>query len=249
MNAIALPQVSIRSLIEAGAHYGHRKRFWHPAMREYIYGIHNGLHIINLEETKRALEQAALYCMTVARNGGKVMFVCTKRAGAESAMQEAERCKMPYVNHRWLGGLLSNFDTVRQSMRRMEEYEEQTKPSNLRLMTKREGLRMLAKLERLRSNLSGVRDMDSLPDALCVIDAGLHRICISEAKKIGIPVAAVVDSNCSPQGIDYVIPGNDDSLHATNIYLRTIADAIIIGQQQAEKPQGAREAAPAKAAQ
>ena len=242
MTAVNLPSVSIRSLIEAGAHYGHRRRFWHPAMREYLYGVHNGLHIFNLEETKRGLEQAAIFCMTVARNNGTVMFVCTKRSGADLVTSHAERCGMPYVNHRWLGGLLSNFETVRMSMRKMEEYEEKSKPANLRLMTKREGLRMLAKLERLRSSLSGVRSMNKLPDALFVIDAGLHRICVSEARKIGIPVAAVVDSNYSPKGIDYVIPGNDDSMHATSIYLQVISDSILIGKKIAastEEPKAA----------
>ncbi|MCY4325869.1 MAG: 30S ribosomal protein S2, partial [Betaproteobacteria bacterium] len=177
--------------------------------------------------------QAAIFCMTVARNNGTVMFVCTKRSGAELTTKYAEKCNMPYVNHRWLGGLLSNFETVRMSMRKMEDYEEKTKPANLRLMTKREGLRMLARLERLRSSLSGVRNMSKLPDALFVIDAGLHRICVSEAKKIGIPVAAVVDSNYSPKGIDYIIPGNDDSTHATEIYLKVISESILIGKNMA----------------
>lgn len=237
MTAVNLPSVSIRSLIEAGAHYGHRKRFWHPAMREYLYGVHNGLHIFNLEETKRGLEQAAIFCMTVARKNGTVMFVCTKRSGASLVTEHAERCGMPYVNHRWLGGLLSNFETIRMSMRKMEDYEERTKPANLRLMTKREGLRMLAKLERLRSSLSGVRNMSKLPDALFVVDAGLHHICVNEARKIGIPVAAVVDSNYSPKGIDYVIPGNDDSMNATSIYLQVISESIMIGKKMASGEQ------------
>ena len=243
MSAVTLPSISIRSLIEAGAHYGHRKRFWHPAMRDYLYGVHNGLHIFNLEETKRGIEQAAIFCMTVARNGGNVMFVCTKRSGADLTTKYAQKCGMPYVNHRWLGGLLSNFDTIRLSMRKMEDYEEKTKPANLRLMTKREGLRMLAKLERLRSSLSGVRSMSKLPDALFVIDAGLHRICVSEAGKIGIPVSAVVDSNYSPKGIDYVIPGNDDSAHATEIYLKVICESILIGKKMvasSQEPEAAK---------
>ena len=230
--------VSMQRLIEAGAHYGHRKRFRHPSFKEFIFGERNGLHIINLETTKKALEQAAFFCSSVGRSGGRVMFVCTKRSGAEAVREEAIRCDMPYITNRWLGGLMSNFNTVRKSITRMEDLEKETVPEKLRQMTKKEGLRMLAKLTRLKGNLAGVRDMDSLPNALFVIDAGHHRIAICEANKIGIPVVAVVDSNCSTAGINYVIPGNDDSSQANRIYLQTIADAIIAGRPAAPDSDG-----------
>ena len=231
------PKVDIRTLIKSGAHFGHCKRFWHPSYKKYIFGVRNDLHIINLDETKKGLIQAAQYCATISSTGKKILFVCTKQAGATSTMEEAKRCGMPYVNHRWLGGLLSNYKTVQKSVKKLEEYEEQSKPDNLRNMTKKEGLRLLGKLRRLRLSLDGVRDMNGLPAALFVIDAGLHQIAIKEARKIGIPIIAVVDTNFPIDGIDVVIPGNDDSSHSVNIYLRTIADAIIAGLTEATTEQ------------
>ena len=223
------PEVDIRTLIKSGAHFGHRKRFWHPSYKKYIFGVRNDLHIINLDETKSGLVQAAQYCATVAASGKNVLFVCTKPAGSESTKDEALRCGMPYVNHRWLGGLLSNYKTVLKSVKNLEDHEEMSKPENLRNLTKKEGLRLLGRLRRLRLSLDGVRNMNGLPAALFVIDAGHHQIAIKEARKIGVPVIAVVDSNFSVNGIDVVIPGNDDSSHAINIYLRVIADAIAAG--------------------
>ncbi len=226
----AFPTVDIRTLIKSGAHYGHRKRFWHPSFARYIFGQRNNLHIINLDETKKGLLRAAEFCSSVAKQGEKVLFVCTKSAGSDATKFEAERCGMPYVNHRWLGGLMSNYDTVLKSVKKLEEYERLSKPENLRNMTKKEGLRLLAKLRRLQLNLSGVRDMNGLPAAIFVIDAGYHHIAIKEARKIGVQIISVVDTNFSVDGIDVVIPGNDDSSHAINIYLRTIADAILAGK-------------------
>lgn len=228
------PEISIRDLIKSGAHFGHRKRFWHPSYKRYIFGVRNDLHIINLDETKRGLVQAAQYCAAVASTGKKILFVCTKQAGSASTQLEAERCKMPYVNHRWLGGLLSNYKTIQKSVKKLEEYEERSKPENLRHMTKKEGLRLLGRLRRLQMYLTGVREMNGLPAALFVIDAGYHQIAIKEARKIGVPVIAVVDSNFSTEDIDVVIPGNDDSSHSINIYLRTIADAVNAGRAAAQ---------------
>ena len=228
--SIPLPAIDMRALVKSGAHFGHRRRFWHPSFKKYIYGVRNDLHIINLDETKHGLIQAARFCSAVAASGKQVLFVCTKSAGSEATKFEAERCGMSYVNHRWLGGLLSNYDTVLKSVRKLEEYEQQSKSENLRNMTKKEGLRLLNKLRRLQLNLSGVRNMNGLPAALFMIDAGHHHIAVKEAHRIGIPVIAVVDSNYSTDGIDVVIPGNDDSSHAINIYLRVIADAIVAGK-------------------
>lgn len=233
------PEVDIRTLIKSGAHFGHRKRFWHPSYRKYIFGVRNDLHIINLDETKSGLIEAAQYCAMAASRGNKVLFVCTKAAGSESTKDEARRCGMPYVNHRWLGGLLSNYKTVLKSVRKLEDYEQMSKPENLRNLTKKEGLRLLGKLRRLRLSLEGVRDMNGLPAALFVIDAGMHQIAIKEARKIGVPVIAVVDTNFSVEGIDVVIPGNDDSSHAINIYLRVIADSIAAGHRFAAQEDGA----------
>lgn len=224
-----LPEVSIRELIKSGAHFGHRKRFWHPSFRKYIFGVRNNLHIINLDETKKGLLEAARTCREIAAAGSKVMFVCTKPAGAEATRLEAERCDMPHVTHRWLGGLLSNYKTISNSVKQLKEYEEKCKPENLRSMTKKEGLRMLTKLRRLQLTLNGVRGMPGLPQALFVIDAGYHHIAIREARKIGMLVIAVVDTNYSVEGIDVVIPGNDDSTHSIGIYLKTVADAVIAG--------------------
>ena len=225
------PQIDIHALIKSGAHFGHRKRFWHPKFKKYIYSVYNDLHIINLDETKRGLISAARFCHTVASEGKNVMFVCTKSAGAESTKFEAERCGMPYVTHRWLGGLLSNYKTISKSVKKLEDFEERSKPENLRNLTKKEGLRLLGKLRRLQLTLSGVRDMTTLPSALFIVDAGHHHIAITEAKKIGIPVISVVDTNYSVDDIDVVIPGNDDSSHSINIYLGIIADAIIEGKK------------------
>lgn len=233
-----LPAVSIRELMKSGAHFGHRKRFWHPSFRKYIFGVRNNLHIINLDETKKGLLAASRSCREIAASGNKVMFVCTKPAGAETAKLEAERCGMPYVTHRWLGGLLSNYKTISNSVKQLEEYERLCQPDNLRSMTKKEGLRMLAKLRRLQLTLNGVRGMDGLPAALFVVDAGYHHIAIREARKIGMLVIAVVDTNYSVDDIDVVIPGNDDSTHSIGIYIKTIADAVIAGQaaQRKERP-------------
>lgn len=241
MNEDIPVEVNLRTLIKAGAHFGHRKRFRHPSYKNYLFGVRNGLHIINLDETKRGLMQAAKFCSTVAASGKKVLMVCTKQVGSVAVKKEAERCGMPYVNHRWLGGLLTNYDTVLKSVRKLEEYEKATLPANLRKITKKEGLRLVSKLGKLQQNLSGVRDLYGLPAALFIVDSGHHRIAISEARKIGIPVIAVVDSNHSIDDIDVVIPGNDDSPHSISIYLRTIADAIIAGKAKPSstaEPQG-----------
>ena len=223
-------QINLRDLIKAGVHFGHRKRFWHPSFKDYLFGVRNNLHIINLDETKRGLVQASRFCKTIAAANKTLLFVCTKPAGSASIKAEADRCGMPYVNHRWLGGLLSNYETVLQSVKKLKSYEEQSKPESLSSMTKKEGMRLLAKFNKLQANLEGVRNMNALPSALFVIDAKHHKIAIKEANKIGIPIIAVVDSNTSIEGIDVVIPGNDDSPHSIAIYLRCVTDAILAGK-------------------
>ena len=222
-------QISIRDLIAAGVHFGHRRRFWHPSFKKYIFGLRNDLHIIDLDKTKLGLIQAAKFCHELASHGNRIMFVCTKSAGKEATQAAAERCGMPFVTHRWLGGLLSNYSTVYQSVKKLDEYEERSKPENLKNLTKKEGLRLLAKLRRLQLTLAGIRGMEGLPSALFVIDAGFHHIAIKEARNIGLPVIAVVDSNFSAEGIDVVIPGNDDSSAAIDIYLQIISDSILSG--------------------
>lgn len=223
--------IDMRALIKAGAHFGHRKRFRHPSYMDYLFELRNGVHIINLDETKRGLIEAAKLCYSVAASGKKVMLVCTRQAGSEFTKQEALRCGMPYVNHRWLGGLLSNHDTVLKSVRKLQDYEEMSQPEKLRNITKKEGLRLLSKLRKLKLNLDGLRELDGLPAALFVIDVGHHRIAVREARKMGIPVVAVVDSNHSTEDIDIVIPGNDDSPHSIKIYMQVIADALIEGKK------------------
>ena len=233
------PTINIRDLIAAGVHFGHRRRFWHPSFKKYIFGLRNDLHIIDLDKTKLGLIQASKFCHELASHGNRIMFVCTKSAGAESTREAAERCGMPYVTHRWLGGLLSNYSTVYQSVKKLDEYEERSKPENLKNLTKKEGLRLLAKLRRLQLTLSGIRGMEGLPSALFVIDAGYHHIAIKEARKIGLPVIAVVDSNFSAEGIDVVIPGNDDSSAAIDIYLQVTTDSVLAGIAEGAKGQKA----------
>lgn len=177
-------KISLRDLIKAGVHFGHRKRFWHPSYKNYLFGVRNGLHIINLDETKRGLIQATHFCKTLAANNKTVLFVCTKSAGSDAVKLEADRCGMPYVNHRWLGGLLSNYETVLRSVNKLKDYEEKSKPESLSRMTKKEGMRLLTKFSKLQANLSGVRNMNTLPSALFVIDAGYHKIAIKEQTKL-----------------------------------------------------------------
>ncbi|MGC1181367.1 MAG: 30S ribosomal protein S2 [Legionella sp.] len=219
--------VSMRELLEAGAHFGHRTRFWNPEMEEYIFGSRNKIHIINLEKTMVMLNDVVNYVGKLAANKAKILFVGTKRAAQESIREQARRCGMPYVDHRWLGGMLTNYKTVRQSIFRLKELKEMKEKGLFDGMIKKEALMLTRELEKLDRGLGGIENMGGLPDALFVVDVGFEHIAIEEARRLKIPVIGVVDTNNSPNNIDYIIPGNDDSMRAVDIYVRCIADAIL----------------------
>lgn len=221
-----MSQVSMRELFEAGAHFGHRARFWNPKMAPYIYGKRGDIHIINLEQTVPMLNDALNFLGTVVANGGRVMFVGTKRAAQESIQEAATRCGMPYVNFRWLGGMMTNFKTIRQSIRRLEEIEKMSQDGTFEKLAKKEVIVLGREKDKLERSLSGIRNMKQLPDVLFVIDVGHEHIAIQEAKKLGIPVVGVVDTNGDIDGVDYIIPGNDDSVRAVRLYCNAVADAI-----------------------
>lgn len=224
---------TMRQMLEAGVHFGHQTRFWNPKMAPYIFGQRNKIHIINLEKTVPMYREAEKFVRRLSANGGVVLFVGTKRAAEEIVAEEAMRCGMPYVNHRWLGGMLTNFKTVRQSIKRLKEMEAQIADGSVEKMSKKEALTLQRELAKLNRSLGGIKDMASIPDALFVIDVGFQKGAIVEAKKLGIPVIGVVDSNNSPDGVDYVIPGNDDSTRAIRLYAAGIADAILKGRDEA----------------
>ncbi|SEP99092.1 small subunit ribosomal protein S2 [Ectothiorhodospira magna] len=221
-----MPNVTMRQMLEAGVHFGHQTRYWNPKMDQYIFGHRNKIHIINLEKTLPLFNDAMNYMGKMAANGGKIMFVGTKRSARDLVAEQARRCKMPYVNHRWLGGMLTNFKTVRESIRRLKELEAMREDGTLNRLSKKEALMRTREMDKLERSLGGIKDMPGLPDAMFVIDVGYERIAISEARKLGIPVVAVVDSNNSPDGVDYVIPGNDDAMRAIQLYLTAAADAV-----------------------
>jgi len=225
-----MPGVSMRQMLEAGVHFGHQTRFWNPKMAPFIFGERNKIHIINLEKTQPLYSEAAHFVKGVVSDGGKVLFVGTKRSAREAVQKEAERCSMPYVNQRWLGGMLTNFKTIRQSIKRLAELTDLAVSGALDKRGKKEATQLRREMDKLEKSLGGIKLMESLPDALFVIDVGHERIAIHEAKKLGIPVVAVVDTNCSPEGIDYVIPGNDDAMRAIQLYTTGIADAVVEGK-------------------
>lgn len=223
----------MREMLEAGVHFGHQTRFWNPKMEQYIFGQRNRIHIINLEQTVAQFVDAQKYISDLAARGGTILFVGTKRAAREIVAAEAERCGMPYVNSRWLGGMMTNFKTVKTSIKRLKDMEAQLADGALERMTKKEGLLFEREMEKLNKSIGGIKDMAKLPDALFVIDVGYHKIAVAEAKTLGIPVVAVVDTNHSPEGIEKVIPGNDDSAKAIALYARGMADAVLQGRNQA----------------
>ena len=222
--------MSMRQMLEAGVHFGHQTRFWNPKMSPYIFGERNRIHIINLEHSLPMFVEAAAFIKNVVADGGKVLFVGTKRSAREAIAAEAQRCGMPFVSHRWLGGMLTNFKTIRQSIRRLAEIEEMQSSGILESRSKREAQMVRREKEKLDRSLGGIKDMEGLPDVMFVIDVGHENIAIHEAQKLGIPVVAVVDTNCSPDGISYVIPGNDDAMRAIHLYAAGIADAVIEGR-------------------
>ena len=220
-------KVSMRELLEAGAHFGHRTRFWNPKMASYIFGARNKIHIINLEKTMPMLDDALNYVGRLASNHAKILFVGTKRAAQDSIREQAKRCGMPYVDHRWLGGMLTNYKTVRQSIFRLKELKKMFDEGLFNGMIKKEALMLTRELEKLERSLGGIQDMGGLPDALFVVDVGFEHIAVEEARRLKIPVIGIVDTNNNPDPIDYIIPANDDSMRAVEIYVTAIADAIL----------------------
>lgn len=222
----------MREMLEAGVHFGHQTRYWNPKMAQYIFGHRNKIHIINLEKTVDKYQEATKFVKQLAARGGNILFVGTKRAARELVASEAARCGMPFVDARWLGGMLTNFKTVKTSVKRLKDMEVVVAEGGAERMIKKEGLLFQRELDKLNKSIGGIKDMNGLPDAIFVIDVGYHKIAIAEAKTLGIPVVAVVDTNHSPDGIDYVIPGNDDSAKAIALYAKGIADAVLEGREQ-----------------
>jgi small subunit ribosomal protein S2 len=225
-----MASMSMRQMLEAGVHFGHQTRFWNPKMAPYIFGERNRIHIINLEKTLPLYVEAADFVKHVVADGGRVLFVGTKRSAREAVAREATRCGMPHVTHRWLGGMLTNFKTIRQSIRRLAEIDDMAASGVLDQRSKREAQMVRRERDKLERSLGGIREMEGLPDVLFVVDVGHERIAIHEAQKLGIPVIAIVDTNCSPEGISYMIPGNDDSMRAIELYAAGIADAVLEGR-------------------
>jgi small subunit ribosomal protein S2 len=223
----------MRQMLEAGVHFGHQTRFWNPKMAQYIFGERNKIHIINLEKTQPMYTEAAAFVRSVVGDGGKVLFVGSKRSARDAIDKEARRCEMPYVNQRWLGGMLTNFKTIRQSIKRLADLTEMSENGTLGKRGKKEATMMRREKDKLERSLGGIKNMESPPDVIFVIDVGHEEIAIQEAKKLGIPVVAVVDTNCTPDSVDYVIPGNDDAMRAIALYATGIADSVIEGRSQA----------------
>lgn len=219
--------VSMRDLLKAGVHFGHQTRYWNPKMGKYIFGARNKIHIINLEHTVPALNDALSFVASLAAKKNKVLFVGTKRSASNIIREEAIRSGMPYVAHRWLGGMLTNYKTIRQSIKRLRELTAQQADGTFDKLTKKERLMATREIEKLEKSIGGIKDMGGLPDALFVIDVDHERIAIQEANKLGIPVIGIVDSNSNPDGVDYVIPGNDDAIRAIEIYAQAVADAVL----------------------
>ena len=224
--------VSMREMLEAGVHFGHQTRFWNPKMAPYIYGHRNKIHIVNLEKTLPLFNDAMKFVRQLAGRRGTVLMVGTKRQARDVVALEAQRCGMPYVDQRWLGGMLTNFKTVKGSLKTLKDMQA-IKEAGTEMMIKKEGLIFERELVKLEKDIGGIQDMGGLPDALFVIDVGYHKIAIAEAVKLGIPVIGIVDTNHSPLGIDYVIPGNDDSAKAVALYARAVADAVLEGKANA----------------
>lgn len=226
-----MPTISMRQMLEAGVHFGHQTRYWNPSMASYIFGERNKIHIINLEHTLPMFTQAVDFLGKLAAKKGSILFVGTKPAAQETIKEAAARCAMPYVNRRWLGGMLTNYKTVRASIKRLKDLEVMVSDGTLQRLTKKEALTVTRQLEKLERSLGGIKDMNGLPDALFVIDVGHEKIAIKEANKLGIPVVGIVDTNNSPAGVDYIIPGNDDAIRAISLYAGSVAETVIEARQ------------------
>jgi small subunit ribosomal protein S2 len=223
----------MRDLLQAGAHFGHQTRFWNPKMDQYIFGARNKIHIINLEHTVPAFNEALQTVQRLAEKKNQVMFVGTKRAAGKIIEEQARRCGMPFVSHRWLGGMLTNYKTIRASIKRLRELEEQERDGTFAKLTKKEALMRSRMKEKLERSIGGIKEMSGLPDVLFVVDVDHERIAVTEANKLGIPVIGIVDTNSNPDGVDYVIPGNDDAIRAIKLYVAAVADAVLAGRAQA----------------
>ena len=224
--------VTMRQMLEAGVHFGHQTRYWNPKMAPYIFGHRNKIHIINLEKTLSLYQDALKFARTLAANRQSILFVGTKRQARDIVREEALRCQMPFVDYRWLGGMLTNFKTVKQSIKRLKEMEAMQQDGSLERISKKEALGMTRELAKLQRSLGGIKDLTALPDALFIIDVGYQKGAVQEANKLGVPVIGVVDTNHNPEGIQYVIPGNDDSSRAIRLYARGMADAVLEGRTQ-----------------
>ena len=239
-----MPKVTMRQMLEAGVHFGHQTRYWNPKMAPYIFGARNKIHIINLEKSLPMFNDAMNYIGKVAAKGGKVLFVGTKRSASEAVREAAISCKMPYVDHRWLGGMLTNFQTIKKSIIRLKDIEKMVEDGSIERFSKKEALIMDRERIKLDKSLGGIKDMRGIPDVMFVIDVGYESIAVKEANKLGIPVVGIVDTNNSLEGVDYVIPGNDDAIRAIQLYTSAVADTISEGHLAA----AASSAAPAQAA-
>ena len=224
--------VTMRQMLEAGVHFGHQTRYWNPKMAEFIFGQRNKIHIVNLEKTMAMYQEAMKYVRQLASNRGTILFVGTKRQAREIVAEEAQRAGMPFVDHRWLGGMLTNFKTVKASIKRLKDLEAMGQDGTFEKMSKREALTLQREMDKLNRSLGGIKEMTALPDALFIIDVGYQKGAVQEANKLGVPVIGVVDTNHTPEGIDYVIPGNDDSSRAIRLYARGMADAVLEGRSQ-----------------
>ena len=236
-----MSQVTMRQMLEAGVHFGHQTRYWNPKMAPYIFGERNKIHIINLEKSLPLYNEATNFLGKLAANKGKILFVGTKRAARDSIKEHAERAGMPYVNHRWVGGMLTNFNTVKNSIKRLKELEVMAADGSFAKVNKKEALMMTREMEKLERSLGGIKDMNGLPAAVFIIDVGHEKIAVTEARKLGIPVVGIVDTNTNPDGVDYVIPGNDDAMRAIQLYVRGVADAVVESRSAALQPAGADE--------
>ncbi|HYI87329.1 MAG TPA: 30S ribosomal protein S2 [Burkholderiales bacterium] len=224
--------VTMRQMLEAGVHFGHQTRYWNPKMAPYIFGHRNKIHIINLEKTLQLYQDALKFARTLAANRQTILFVGTKRQAREILREEAMRCQMPFVDHRWLGGMLTNFKTVKQSIKRLKEMEQMQVDGTFERISKKEALGLTREMTKLQRSLGGIKELSALPDALFIIDVGYQKGAVAEANKLGVPVIGVVDTNHNPEGIQYVIPGNDDSSRAIRLYARGMADAVLEGRTQ-----------------
>ncbi len=242
-----MDELSIENMLKSGVHFGHHTKYWNPKMKPYIFGVRNKIHIIDLRQTVELIKPALSYVKSVAQKNNKILFVGTKHTATQIIKSEAERCDMPYVNERWLGGMLTNYKTIRSTIRRLEDLLRQKEDGTFDKLTKKEGLKLQREIDKLQKAIGGVRELGGLPDALFVIDVKRESIAISEASKMGIPIVAVVDTNSSPESVDYVIPGNDDSIRSISLFSRAISDACLEGSKLATglKPKLEDEAGPA----